>query len=108
MRVEGLYWEWGVYASEKNYNPKINLYLENQIYRYAKEVYENMNGINTAMLHEAYKLRFEEFTPNKDALKWIDKLRDYGMKTSFINSQLTHKQYYSYLKEVLEYWGDKD
>lgn len=258
--LDNLLWVWGIYASEKNYDPKINLYLENQIYKYAKYIYENMNGINTAMLYDAYIERFKKFEVNEkyykqakeetkcnkidffckeldeskaqiwtsdklnhaysckcylkqiyepiqvavtdiecdmisqiqhiihsrvaikgivvevnptsnsvigemnslfnhqayiinnifeskhdniilninsddptvfntnvsneiaylyygllykkvsreDALAWIDKLRDYGIKTSFINAQINHEQYYKYLKEVLGYWNYED
>jgi adenosine deaminase len=59
--LDNLLWVWGIYASEKSYDPKINIYLENQIYKYAKDIYENMNGINTAMLYDAYIQRFEKF-----------------------------------------------
>lgn len=258
--LDNLLWVWGIYSTEKNYDPKINLFLENQIYKYAKELYENMNGINTPMLYEAYRMRFKKFEVNEkydkqiedkkecdnidifckkvheshakiwnsdklnhaysckcylkkiyepiqvevteiecsmisqiqqiirnrvatkgivievnptsnsvigemnslfthqayiinnifeskhdniilninsddptvfntnvsneiaylyygllykkvsreDALIWIDKLRDYGIKTSFINSQINHTQYYEYLNEVLGYWRYDD
>lgn len=59
--LDNLIWVWGIYSSEQNYDPKINLYLENQIYKFAKEIYIRMNGITISMLHEAYKLRFKCF-----------------------------------------------
>lgn len=67
--LDNLLWVWGIYANEKDYDPKINIYLENQIYTYASEVYENMNGITTPMLFKAYENRFKKFEVNK---KYID------------------------------------
>ncbi|MCC5909349.1 MAG: hypothetical protein JJT76_02795 [Clostridiaceae bacterium] len=59
--LDNLLWVWGTYASEKNYNPKVNIYLESHIYKHASDIYESMNGINIHMLYEAYQKRFEKF-----------------------------------------------
>jgi len=63
--LDNLLWVWGIYANEKDYDPKINIYLENQIYTYTSEVYENMNGITTPMLFKAYENRFRKFEVNE-------------------------------------------
>lgn len=62
--LNNLLWTWGVYTKSKEGNTRVSLYLEQEIYRIAKDIFKNMNGINTVILHDAYKERFKEFKKN--------------------------------------------
>lgn len=60
--LDNLLWVWGIYTKTQNNNPKVSIYLEQEIYSVAKKVFYNMNGITTPMLYDAYQNRFKEFT----------------------------------------------
>jgi len=67
--LDNLLWMWGIYTGIHNVNPRINIILEQEIYKISKEIFENNTGISTPMLHEVYQKRFKEFTRKKDYIE---------------------------------------
>lgn len=59
--LDNLLWVWGCYTKDNHYDPKHILYLESQIIRYAKEIYQNIAGITISMLYSAYEKQFQIF-----------------------------------------------
>lgn len=59
--LNNLLWIWAIYSKQIENNLKVNLYLEQEIYRIAKDIFQDMSGITTTMLYYAYKNRFKEF-----------------------------------------------
>lgn len=62
--LDNLLWIWGMYTKHINNNSPTIMYVEQEIYNIAKDIFGNMNGININVLYEAYLLRFKKFNIN--------------------------------------------
>ncbi|MCR6514269.1 hypothetical protein M4I33_05155 [Clostridium sp. LY3-2] len=64
--LDNLLWIWGMYTKHINNNSHLIMYVEQEIYNLAKQIFNNMNGMNINILYEAYLKRFEKFEKNED------------------------------------------
>lgn len=62
--LENLLWVWGKYREVQQYDASLILYLEEQILKYAEEIFHVMTGIQVNVLYQAYKNRFFMFKKN--------------------------------------------
>ncbi|WBW96310.1 hypothetical protein [Oceanirhabdus sp. W0125-5] len=74
--LDNLLWMWGIYTGIQNVNPRINIILEQEIYKISKDIFKNNTGINAPMLQEVYQERFKEFTLNENYRVSIDGRED--------------------------------
>lgn len=60
-QLNNLLWLWNIYSLSNYSNPRVSLYLENEIYKLSKEIYIRNTGITTPMLYENYINGFKSF-----------------------------------------------
>ena len=71
--LDNLLWVWGMYTKYSNSGDNSNnsdliMYVEKEIYNLARQIFNNMNGININVLYESYLKRFEVFEKNNNMI----------------------------------------
>ena len=70
--LDNLLWVWGVFSEELHEASNVQFYLEREIYKHAKEIYKQTEGISIPILLEAYKKQFVSFDREFKCYEYVD------------------------------------
>lgn len=59
--LNNLLWVWWLFSKYPNKMQSVQFYLEQEIFKHAKAIYKNMQGITVSILIEAYRKQFKVF-----------------------------------------------
>lgn len=59
--LNNLLWIWWLFSQNPNKMQNVQFYIEQEIFKHAKAIYKNMQGINVPTLVEAYRKQFKVF-----------------------------------------------